>query len=593
MFGDFSYTSVRALIVYRDGSILAGTGRGLYRSTDHGENWQAVTEYAFDGSSAHSTGVVDIVVAPSGTLLAESNLGVMRSLDSGRTWHTTKSGVNLDLIRVLVHPSGTLYVPTRGHLNRSTDDGASWERIADYEVAIVAFGITANGTVLAFRNSDLLRSTDFGTTWDVVNVDQFVSHYHVLQAYPPDELLLGTNQGLYRSRDDGRTWTSLNDNLFASNIFSLAADSVGALFALAQYQGIFRSTNGAATWTNTGPPGGGVQIPHYSMTQVASGGNGHVYALGLDSMYISSDNGDSWRIPRFQSPIRAAGDILTAPDGLLITEFGTASTLIRSRNYGSAWQLLDSGLSGSRFQYQMPHNGHLFIGGSSGILFSLDTGTSWQRRSNDRPNRAVTYALGQTQSGSLLAATEFGLYRTGNEGVTWDTLGKPFRMDSVIRFTTLHNGRVFATVPPRLYYSDNDGTTWTAIDSSGMVLSGIIQSSTGDVYIGTIGQGLFRLSNTTGVAEYGSETNVTSIQSASQSRDGAGIVLAYSIATSESIRVDVFNISGKQVAGTSLGPRGVGQHEDFIPISSFPSGLYICRLHTQTVTVSRSLVIMR
>jgi len=74
------YVAVISLVVLENGVILAGTEEhGLFRSEDHGWNWQQV-------GSPDITGVALLVQRPGGKLAADTNTGLMLSDDGGCTW---------------------------------------------------------------------------------------------------------------------------------------------------------------------------------------------------------------------------------------------------------------------------------------------------------------------------------------------------------------------------------------------------------------------------------------------------------------------------------------------------------------------------
>lgn len=411
----------------------------------------------------------------------------------------TPSGALYTEMMVTAGETPAVYASERGIIERSVDGGITWAPFARPPINVTAFAVTPDGTFLGTRNDSLVRSVDSGRTWRAVFVDTYVARFNAVDMTVSGEILLGTNQGIYRSRDDGRTWESLNGELVASNIGGLAADSSGTLFALALEQGVFRSTNGGGTWKDLGPPGGGQLPAHVYASTIASGGSGFVYVIGNDSMYVSRDNWTNHTVDRGV----LGGDILAAPGGLVLAEARGVgfdySGIARSTDYGASWDLLNSQPVGSRFRFQRLENGHIFAAVDVGIRFSLDGGVTWERRRDTRPDGFRTYDLLLARSGALLAANKYGLYRTANEGAAWDSLGRPFPMDSVRDMYALRGGDVAAVVGGRLQRSGDDGASWGVLDVNGHAVGAVVEDADGDLFVGTVGRGVLRRRSTSAV----------------------------------------------------------------------------------------------
>ncbi len=109
--------------------VYAGTTKGLYKSTDQGENWAKL-----EGSVADSyVSAIQLDSTLPSTLYLATSDRVQKSEDSGVTWHPKINGLDATSIRSLqISPSNSqvLYVGTNGGgLYRSTDAGDSWERL--------------------------------------------------------------------------------------------------------------------------------------------------------------------------------------------------------------------------------------------------------------------------------------------------------------------------------------------------------------------------------------------------------------------------------------------------------------------------------
>ncbi len=187
-----SGVSTRVLAVVadpRDTSTLlfASPGGGVWRSTNGGSDWSALTDAAATQqicSLAMDPNNPDKLYAGTGDERSpRPGPGVLRSLDGGKTWTMAQGFSTRPVCAVAVDPQDgkrVLAGSTDG-IFRSTDSGQTWTRVSTVAAQNLAYSPAANGIVYAaaasadfFNNpsasSPLLRSTDAGATWTPVTV---------------------------------------------------------------------------------------------------------------------------------------------------------------------------------------------------------------------------------------------------------------------------------------------------------------------------------------------------------------------------------------------------------------------------------------
>jgi len=215
--------------------------RGLYRSTDGGQNWQKVIY------KDENTGASDVEIDPSNPDIIYASMwevregpwedgnevngpggGLFKSLDGGITWHALTGGLPSDLsqIYVAIAPSDPrrLYATiatASGKLAfyRSVDAGDNWVQITDDPRPSGRIG----GGDLALprvdpRNPDVvysastvtMRSTDGGKTWSGFRGAPGGDDYQNLWINPNDSriILLVSDQGALVTVNGGDTWSS-------------------------------------------------------------------------------------------------------------------------------------------------------------------------------------------------------------------------------------------------------------------------------------------------------------------------------------------------------------------------------------------------
>ncbi len=217
------------------GSLWApGGDRGLYRSVDGGESWEAVL------AISEHTGVADVIMDPFdpevlyasayqrrrhvGVLVAGGpESGVWKSVDGGDTWRDVTKGLpDGDLGRIAIAASPiqpnvvyALAAATMGRSGfyRSHDGGENWVRMSDYIVvdpqyygelypdphrmdrvyaADVHFHVTDDGGRTFRRVNSRFKHVD--------------NHALVFDPEDPEYLLAGTDGGLYESFDRAESW---------------------------------------------------------------------------------------------------------------------------------------------------------------------------------------------------------------------------------------------------------------------------------------------------------------------------------------------------------------------------------------------------
>ncbi len=235
---------------------FGATGGGLWKTTDGGTTWRAVTDGQIRSSSVGAVAVCeanpDVVYVGMGEVQLRGNVmqgdGVYRSSDAGRTW--THSGLpeSQAIGRIRIHPTNCdlVYAAVLGHtfgrnpergVFRSRDGGKTWERVLFRNDRTGAVDL-----VIDPRNPDVL----YAGFWEVYRTPWSLSSG-------------GPGSGLFKSRDGGSTWTELTRNMgLPKGVWGKVGVSVSGadpnrVYAIieADSGGVFRSDDAGLTWTNT------------------------------------------------------------------------------------------------------------------------------------------------------------------------------------------------------------------------------------------------------------------------------------------------------------------------------------------------------
>ena len=286
---------------------IGSAGGGVWKTTNNGVTWQATS------SGLGSESIGDLAVAPSDSNLlwagtGEKNSlrsaywgdGVYKSTNGGRAWTRMGLGDSRAIGRVLIHPTdpNTVYVAALGHLW-----GAGGER-------------------------GIYKTTDGGTTWNRVLFVNDTTGFVDLEMDPSNPEVLyaaswhrirwggshmegvGNGSGIYKTTDGGATWTRLTDPALNNGLptdrmgrigLAVSPQNPSIVYAMIQvdrgitdpaqtrYGGVFRSSDAGAHWTQVNDV---AATPHYFYDEiwVDPSDSNHVFFASVQ-MFQSRDGG--------------------------------------------------------------------------------------------------------------------------------------------------------------------------------------------------------------------------------------------------------------------------------------------------------------
>jgi photosystem II stability/assembly factor-like uncharacterized protein len=232
---------------------FGATGGGLWKTTDGGVTWRAVSDSFFKTSSVGAVAVAesnpDIVYVGMGEVALRGNViqgdGVYRSDDGGAKWRHVGLDKTMTTGRIRVHPSdpdivyvaalGDPYGPTQERgVFKSTDGGKSWNRVLFRSDKAGAVDL-----VMDPKNPDVL----YAGFWEVYRTPHSLSSG-------------GPGSGVLKTTDGGRNWTDLSKNpglpapLWGKIGVSVSGADPARVYAIieAAEGGVFLSDDGGGSW---------------------------------------------------------------------------------------------------------------------------------------------------------------------------------------------------------------------------------------------------------------------------------------------------------------------------------------------------------
>jgi len=321
---------------------FGAVGGGLWKTTDGGDTWAPVTDFAITSASVGAVAVSetspDLVLIGTGETCIRGNImpgdGVYRSRDAGTTWEHVGFRQSDGISKIRIHPTNPdiVFVASFGKYSapseergvfKSTDGGETWRR--------VLFRDTETGAVdIAIDRND--PNVIYASLWEA-----FRKEYTMASG--------GPGSGLFKSTDGGETWTEItrhpglpSDGVVGRIGLAVSSANSNRVYALVEHEhgGLFRSDDAGATWKLVNDNRAIRQRAFYYT---------HVFADHHDENVVYLEN----------------------------------TSLFRSTNGGDSTTVIDNGTHGDFHDLWIDPDdpAHLVVGNDGGGAVSVNTGARW------------------------------------------------------------------------------------------------------------------------------------------------------------------------------------------------------------------------
>ena len=462
-------------------TVYAGTQvGGVFKSIDGGARWQAVNTGLVDvsliaaarlsGQPRANINALAIDPLTPANVYAAIGAGVFKSTDGGGSWRalTIEKGVFVSLT-IDPRTSTTLYVSswTTGHVLKSTDGGATWRPVSTglpsgFVAQALAIDPQAPSTVYAAIGAGVFKSTDGGDNWHASNTGLPSLHPTSLVIDPqtPTTIYMGATGwptspgGVFKSVDGGEHWSAAGNTGLTPDVRILAIDSrtPTTLFAVAGIgwsplapAGLFKSTDGGESWRSISA---GLTPRAVNSLVVDPQTPSTLYAGNSIGVFKSADGGGSWRA--FNAGLSKLDlrpvTLATDPQTPTTVYVSASHAVYKSTDGGGSWRpvgiSLDTALGWSVSVLAVdPKTPTTIYAGTNGagVFKSTDGGTGW---------RSTSAGLSKLEVEALVIDPQTPTTVYAGTKVRVDVRGLPFEED-----------------PSGVFKSTDGGVSWVAINT--------------------------------------------------------------------------------------------------------------------------------
>ncbi|MCF8244873.1 MAG: hypothetical protein K9J37_09110 [Saprospiraceae bacterium] len=446
-----------------DPNIIYAAGTELFRSTDGGGTWNAVTSGLPDAGDVSRIALAvtptdaAYVYAVIGDGSNSGFLGLYLSTDSGASFTEQSTSPNI-----------------LGYAVDGSDDGGQ----SHYDLAIAVSPSDPN--IVTVGGINQWQSTDGGVNWGMIShwigdggFPYLHADVHEISYMPGSATTMYSccDGGIYKSIDNGATWSDISSNLGISQQTALAISATTSPLLVAGLQDIGTILFKAGEWSVIG--GGDGEDCLFDRTNDDRIIISNVYG----DHYVSTDGGATfspvdgllegnsteWKCPIRQDPV----------DANTIYAGGRAA-LYRSTDFTDTWTELGTpfgGINIFEFSIAQSDNNIIYAVHAGGAAVSTDAGNTWTDITGDLPVGAVSLTnltVSDTDPNKVWVTfsgyTEGEkVYGTTDGGGTWTNLsaGLPnLPINAIVYQNGSANDGVYVGGDIGVYYKNNTLPEW-------------------------------------------------------------------------------------------------------------------------------------
>src|SRR5580693_6490945 len=365
---------------------------------------------------------------------------------------------------------------TNSWLYESLDGGATWHRLAklDRGDGFVLDSIVVDSAhpstlyVGAWKDTDdggLWISHDAGRTWHETALFKGQPIYALTQApSDPRILIAGTLQGVYRSADSGATWTQISPpgSHEIHEIESLAVDPTDPSTVYAGTWHLpWKTTDGGKTWHNIKQ---GVIVDSDVFSIIVDPEHPHtVYLSACSGIYKSENAGGLFRkIQGIPTEARRTRVLMQDPQNRAVVYAGTTEGLYKTENAGKTFRRMTDASVVVNGVYVDPRDSkHVLLATDrGGVLASQDAAETFAPSNAGVSERKVAALLVDRDDPSRMYAGVVndknygGVFKSTDSGASWQQVQQGLDGRDVFALSETKDGTIVAGTSHGIFVLD-------------------------------------------------------------------------------------------------------------------------------------------
>lgn len=476
------------------GIIYAGTWHLPWKTTDGGQSWANVKQGLIDDSDVFSI-IID-PAAPS-IVYASACSGIYKSLNGGALFRKVQ-GIPSTARRTRVlmqdpEARNIVYAGTTEGLYKTSDSGADWSRLTGPDVIINDVFVDPKNDqhlLLATDRSGVLESEDGGKTFQGSNTgfSQRQVQSVLLDHNAPSTIYAGVLNdkiygGVFISQDGGDRWQQHSEGLEGRDVYTLAQADDGTVLAGTGH-GIFRWDG--SSWQRDG------QLVVWTEKQVKvrsrrAGGRSVEKQRAASVMPaverpptppepaapVPAPPATGWT-PVYKPAGKGPGKVRARSRVTNVASSGHRSRTgsgARTQARAGAYQTVKhetvtaEGQIDSRVNELSVTGATWFAATSTGLYRSGDQGKSWEGPVNalGATGPALETDFVDAEGTTVIAAGPSGLMLSDDSGQGWHEVSKPGGLTRIRALVAAANRSLWVGGREGLFYSEDEGGTWKPI----------------------------------------------------------------------------------------------------------------------------------
>ena len=449
----------------------------LYRTRNGGRSWAEVS------LGPYGSAIRAIALAPSDPKAIALGIteGVILSLDEGQTWDRITRGYrslyHVESLAFDPSDSQALYVGTWRLGWRTSNRGKNWEpmhkgMLFDSDIFSLLVDPSNPSVLYSSACTGIYKSINRGKRWNKLKkgLPKEAKRTRTLRLDPSDgnTIYAGTTVGLFVSTDAGVQWNQLIKGVVVNAVVVNPRDNRLILVGTDD-AGILKSQDGGVTFYTNNRGFIHRQVPAIVVApqQEATYYVSVAYDGEHGGFFVSQDGGDHWK--SYNEGLREAlTDIKTIlPTSLPNSVYlGTSKGVFVGKPGEKSWQRISATrkLAVRALVSLDKDERKLFLATTEG-LFCWDSEKDTVKKHILPGYRGpVNTIFCDQSSGQVLVGTDAGLFRSEDQGLTWESevKGLPSMSVNVLKRS---GSRFFCGTQVGLFSSEDSGATWSKCES--------------------------------------------------------------------------------------------------------------------------------